>query len=758
MSSAPRGPCVLPAPRPSLELEAAAAAVTAALPILRDAPASSAGPTAADQQLPPVAAVCGSPAAAAAVAAAVAAALSPPRAGAGAAAATNHHRSACAAAPQLAAQFDPKCRIGWPADEAEDDALLAAAAAKPSSAVHTLTLPPALAAALAAAGAPPAAAAALASLPTAHPITPLTRGGPRAVAAEARRLIRAFGLDDTFYVVDLGNVLRLHTAWRRALPRVQPFYAVKCYPEPGVLKLLASLGTGFDCASKGEVEAVLKLGVPASRVVFAHPCKRPSDIRFARDAGVELTTFDTASELHKVAALHPSFKLVLRIRADDPRARVPLGLKYGADPNEAPQLLALAKSLGLEVVGVAFHVGSACRNLDAFADAIATARRVFDDAAAAGHERMHLLDIGGGFTGAFDHQGNVRFGGIARTINAALARHFPPECGVRVIAEPGRYFAESAATLLTPVYGVRDRPVADARALRAALEEAAARGLPAAEGAGVNGTTADPAANSTALLAEALGEEEEEEEQAGVAAAATTEEAAASEAEAAAARRQAEAEEEALRRRRAAVPSDTTVRKDYWLTDGLYGSFNCILYDGQTPSYRVLRSPTLPRLSSGGSSGAGAVAGGGAAAAASSAAAPTSRPAQPTYASTLWGPTCDSADVIYKDIPLPALRVGDWLQWPRAGAYTIAGACDFNGLEATRPHTFYVVSGSAVDEVVNSGVQSQRGSVAMMEEDHEALDDWEREDAELAAAGAEAGTNEGVETPDVDEEGEPMAA
>jgi diaminopimelate decarboxylase len=509
------------------------------------------------------------------------------------------------------------------------------------------------------------------------------------------------------------------------------------------------LGTGFDCASKGEVEAVLKLGVPASRVVFAHPCKRPSDIRFARDAGVELTTFDTASELHKVAALHPSFKLVLRIRADDPRARVPLGLKYGADPNEAPQLLALAKTLGLEVVGVAFHVGSACRNLDAFADAIATARRVFDDAAAAGHERMHLLDIGGGFTGAFDASGNVRFGGIARTINSALARHFPPECGVRVIAEPGRYFAESAATLLTPVYGVRDRPVADSRALRAALEEAAARGAPAAEGAGVNGTTADPAANSTALLAEALGEEEEEVD-AGAGA-----EAAVAEAEEAAARRQAEAEEALLRRRRAAVPSDTSVRKDYWLTDGLYGSFNCILYDGQTPSYRVLRSPTLPRLSSGGS---GVAAAASTAAAAVPSAAPVQRTPQPTYASTLWGPTCDSADVIYKDIPLPALRVGDWLQWPRAGAYTIAGACDFNGLEATRPHTFYVVSGSAVDETI-AGVQQRGGGVAMMEED-EALDDWEREDAELAAVGgAEGGTtNEGVETPDVDEEGEPMAA
>lgn len=54
---------------------------------------------------------------------------------------------------------------------------------------------------------------------------------------------------------------------------------------------------------------------------------------------------------------------------------------------------------------------------------------------------MELLDVGGGFTGHFDACGNVMFGEIANTINMAVARCFPPEMGVRVIAEPGRYFA-----------------------------------------------------------------------------------------------------------------------------------------------------------------------------------------------------------------------------------------------------------------------------------------------------------------------------
>lgn len=416
-----------------------------------------------------------------------------------------------------------------------------------------------------------AAAAVLADL---H-VRRVPHGGPEGMKRVASGLIKAHHLDDTTYVYDLANTVRLFRAWRAAMPRVAPFYAVKCNPEPALLRLLAALGAGFDCASKAELEAVMALGVPRDRVIFAHPCKRPADLRFASDAGVQLTTFDTEGELGKVAAMYPGVGLVLRLRCDDPEARVPLGLKYGADPEEAPRLLSAAAALGLRVMGVSFHVGSSCKNLAAFEAAIATARRVFDQGAKLGHD-MRLLDIGGGFTGRFDAHGHVQFGDIARTINAAVSAHFPPEDGVRVIAEPGRYFAETSAVLAVPVYGRRDRPVA---------------------GGGVH--------------------------------------------------------------------------KDYWLTDGLYGSFNCILYDGQKPQPHVLRSPLLPALQG----------------------AP-----RPEFSSTLWGPTCDSADYVYKDVLLPELRTGDWLVFPDSGAYTVAGACDFNGIAMTAPTKYYVFSECAVDE------------------------------------------------------------
>jgi hypothetical protein len=45
----------------------------------------------------------------------------------------------------------------------------------------------------------------------------------------------------------------------------------------------------------------------------------------------------------------PLLRCILRIRADDPEARVPLGLKYGAELSEGPRLLKVAKDLGLQV-------------------------------------------------------------------------------------------------------------------------------------------------------------------------------------------------------------------------------------------------------------------------------------------------------------------------------------------------------------------------------------------------------------------------
>lgn len=214
--------------------------------------------------------------------------------------------------------------------------------------------------------------------------------------------------------------------------------AVKCNPDPEVLRLLAALGTGFDCASKAEIEQVLKLGVNPSRIIYANPCKTKSYIRYARQEGVKQMTFDSTDELYKTEALFPDAELFLRISTDDSSSLCAFSVKFGASPACSKELLVLAKQLNLNVVGVSFHVGSGARCPLLFRKAVQDSRKVFDDAADLGYN-LKTLDIGGGFLE--DHT----FEEMAYVLSEALDRYFPPD--VHVIGEPGQYYVASAFTL-----------------------------------------------------------------------------------------------------------------------------------------------------------------------------------------------------------------------------------------------------------------------------------------------------------------------
>ncbi|XP_076608940.1 ornithine decarboxylase-like isoform X2 [Chaetodon auriga] len=258
--------------------------------------------------------------------------------------------------------------------------------------------------------------------------------------------------EEPFYVVDLDGMFKRHMRWLTNLPRVKPFFAVKCNNTPAVLRMLSALDTGFDCASKCEIQLALSLGVTPDKIIYAHPTKPPSHIRYACAHGVDIMTFDNEDELQKISLFHTKAKLVLRIAVDDSKSLLRLSSKFGAELVEVGKLLERAGELGLEVIGVSFHVGSRCTGSLTFKDAIADARRVFDIANLYGVQ-MSLLDIGGGFPGREDFQ--VKFEEFSEVINGALDEFFPPDSGVQIIAEPGRYYVESVLTLAANVIAKR---------------------------------------------------------------------------------------------------------------------------------------------------------------------------------------------------------------------------------------------------------------------------------------------------------------
>uniref|UniRef100_A0A8D2J7P7 Antizyme inhibitor 2 n=1 Tax=Varanus komodoensis TaxID=61221 RepID=A0A8D2J7P7_VARKO len=271
-----------------------------------------------------------------------------------------------------------------------------------------------------------------------------------------RDLLENLLLDAPFFVADLEAVVKKHLRLLKALPRIKPFYALKCNHGKGVVQMLAALGAGFGCTNKAEVELVKSTGVPSDRIICTSPCKQISLIRYAARQGLQLMTFDNEVELGKIARSHPSARMILCLAADDSRSSSRLSMKFGATLKTCRHLLETAKEMNVEVVGISLHTGGSCTDLQIITPSIADARLVFEMGAELGY-KMHLLDIGGVFPGAEESRGRLEE--TAAVVNSALDLYFPEGCGVEIIAELGRYYVDSAFTLAVNIVAKREVPL-----------------------------------------------------------------------------------------------------------------------------------------------------------------------------------------------------------------------------------------------------------------------------------------------------------
>lgn len=312
------------------------------------------------------------------------------------------------------------------------------------------------------------------------------------------------------------------------------------------------------------------MGVKPDRIIYANPCKQSNYIKFASQVGVDLMTFDNENELKKIKACYPDARLVLRILPPaTQKVQCVLGNKFGCVARESGKLLQTAQELGLNLVGVSFHVGSGCYDATAYRRAVEDAKFVFDLAETYGF-KMNLLDIGGGFPGTCNAKITIQE--IAAELNPAIDELFPEESGVTIISEPGRYFSASAYTLTTNVFAKRV-------------------------------TGVDDAENEKSIM--------------------------------------------------------------YYINDGVYGSFNCLLYD-----HADSLVPCFPSCS---------------------------QRTGKLYKSSIWGPTCDGLDRIITDYQMPEMYEGDWIFFRDMGSYTVAAGSTFNGIP--RPRVYYIAEVNWCDAI-----------------------------------------------------------
>jgi len=261
-----------------------------------------------------------------------------------------------------------------------------------------------------------------------------------------------------YLILDTNIAANRFQRLKKAFRDTQIFYAVKANPEPRLIRRLAENGSSFDVASPAEIDLCLSEGVSAERLSYGNTIKKAKDIRYAHQRGVRLFVFDSEAELQKLAENAPGAEVFCRLLASSAGAQWPLSRKFGCAPEMAAALLVKARDLGLNPVGVSFHVGSQQLDPSRWEPSIAAAAEVFRDVAAQGIE-LTLLNCGGGFPVRYDEP-VAPIEAFATAISRSMRRHFEGG-GPQLAIEPGRYVAADAGVLRAEVVLVSHKSLQD---------------------------------------------------------------------------------------------------------------------------------------------------------------------------------------------------------------------------------------------------------------------------------------------------------
>lgn len=258
--------------------------------------------------------------------------------------------------------------------------------------------------------------------------------------------------DTPLFIINREKLIDNYQAFRSFFPGVEIYYALKANPHPYIIQVLGEIGSSFDVASLQEIQLVLSYGISPQRLIFANTIKRKKGIRFAKENGITRMTYDNFDEIGKIARVYPEASVILRIKTPSVGSRINLSYKFGAEPQEALDLLLQARDAGLNPIGISFHVGSPCTNVENYIASLKLVVQIFEQAAIKGIH-LTIVDIGGGFPlQVYQTQNNeVSVESMGKTLTPLLLEYFGRDC--TFVAEPGRSLVGSAGLLISKVIG-----------------------------------------------------------------------------------------------------------------------------------------------------------------------------------------------------------------------------------------------------------------------------------------------------------------
>ena len=266
------------------------------------------------------------------------------------------------------------------------------------------------------------------------------------------------------YVYSRATLERHARVFREALsilPRVHIAFAIKANPNLAVLRVMKREGLGADVVSGGEMARALAAGMPAEDIVFSGVGKQHHEMIAGLEAGIGQFNLESEEEGVELAAIAAerglTARCALRVNPDvDARthAKISTGKaenKFGVPIDRACEIYSrLAVLPGMEMRGVAVHIGSQLSQLEPFEEAFGKVGDLVAELRAHGQSVTHV-DLGGGLGVPY------KAGEVFPTPQAyaEMVARVTKDWDVTLMFEPGRVICGNAGVLLTKVVRVK---------------------------------------------------------------------------------------------------------------------------------------------------------------------------------------------------------------------------------------------------------------------------------------------------------------
>lgn len=266
---------------------------------------------------------------------------------------------------------------------------------------------------------------------------------------KALAFLKTTDLEPPYLLIDTAMVKKKVRSIGKNIKNSRVFYAVKANPDIEVLKLIDSLGLGFEIASEGELAVLTSIGVKPARIITSNPIKSFRFLRMLAECNLPYYAFDSKEEVRKLRDYVPGCNVYVRLTVPNEGSEWPLSKKFAVELDEAEELLLYAKKKGLNPAGITFHVGSQCTNIYNWNSALDKAKILWDRMEERGIG-LSVLNIGGGYPIRYT-KSVVDIPSIDKNVNSLIYEKFPRN--MKVFIEPGRAVVGDAGIFVSRVAG-----------------------------------------------------------------------------------------------------------------------------------------------------------------------------------------------------------------------------------------------------------------------------------------------------------------